>query len=319
MYLTDKIVEGVLQKGTMPDITISDFIQSFVKMFNLVILPTSQTDFDVMTLDEYYTTPNYYDITKYIDISNSEVKRPDINKKIIFSYNKTDLILGQKFRELNKVGYGDLEAEFDYDGSVLNIDIPFDNLLMERLSSINDGLLSNVHVGRIIDKDFAPAENKPIIFYLRGQETLSVGSYISYINDLGTLEGLTSYHNVGQENSTDTLSVTNSLNFGSELSTWNYAEQTESLYSNFWQQYIEDLYSPKRRVYTFDAVLPLELLTTIKLSDVLIISEKPFIINNMKIGLTNGKVQFELIDYLGELVGLPIDYNVFNYNITQNL
>jgi hypothetical protein len=320
MYFTDKVEVGKLNKGQMPDMRIEDFTKSLFSMFNLTIFPLTSLDFQVQTLDDWYSTGVYYDITKYIDQEEGTIERPNLNRRISFEYMKSGTILAKKYKDTNSVGYGDLQADFDYDGDILNVNPLFENMIGERLSSSTTGVVSNTHVYKALDNKLEAVEMNPFIFYNKGITTLTTGvDGIAFINDTPTREELLTYNNIGQENALTDIAVTNSLNYGSELSTWTLMEQTQSLYLNYWSSYITDLYDDKRRVYNFDAVMPLEILTTIQLQDILIISEKPFIINNMKIGLTTGKVSFELLDYLGELTGLPIDYNVFNYNITQNL
>lgn len=297
IYCTDLIVDGVLQKGQMPKMKIGEFLSSLFKMFNLVILPTSAITFDVMTLDVWYSNGTDKDITKYIDLDKIAVKRPNLNKRISFEYADGDTILNQVYQDTNAINYGDLDADFVYDGGELSITSGFENILMERLSGQVDGVLSDTHVGKIIDDKLEDIEIEPFVFYNKGVTTLTtLTNALAFISDTSVRSEVLTYNNVGQENFLTNGAITNSLNFGNEISSWTLAAQTESLYSNYWETYITDLYNPKRRLYNYDAVIPHHIFSSLLLNDKLIIRDRKYIINRMKANLTNGKVQLELLN-----------------------
>jgi len=318
VYMSDKTVSGVFHKGIMPDIKVGDFLSGIIKMFNMAIVPTSSTAYKILTLEEWYAAGNVIDINEYAFADKHTVTRPDLNRLISFKYEETETILGEQYREVNSIGYGDLEAEFTYDGGTLEIQLPFENPMGERLSSVNDGAISDIHVYKVIDKDLEVTETKPILFYLKGQTSLSTGvNGLSFANDTGTLEEIIIYNNIGQENALTDGAITGSLNFGSEVSTWTYSSQTESLYSNYWQDYVSDLYDSTRRVFNYKAVLPLNILTQIQLNDILIIREKAYIINTMKINLTSGITNFELLNNIGSITGVPVPAAPTSLTLTE--
>ena len=297
IYCTNLIVDSVLQKGQMPKMQVGDFLKSLIKMFNLVIVPTSSTTFDVMNLDIWYAEGTDKDITKYVDLDTIDVSRPNLNKTISFEYVDGDTILNQQYQDTNAVNYGDLEANFTYDGGELTISSEFENVMMERMSSQTDGVLSDTHVGKIIDDKLESVEIEPFIFYNKGVTTLTtVTNALAFISDAGARSEILTYNNVGQENALTNGAITNSLNFGSEISTWTQSAQTESLYANYWQTYITDLYNSKRRVFKFKAIIPQHIFSTLKLNDKIIIGSRKYIINKMRANLTNGKVQLELLN-----------------------
>ena len=297
IYCTNLLVDSVLQKGQMPNMKVSDFINSLFKMFNLVILPTSSTTFDVLTLDAWYALGSDIDITKYVDIENVNVKRPDLNRRITFNYVDGETILNQTYQDTNAVNYGDLEADFTYDGGELSISSGFENMLMERLSSQTDGMLSDTHVGKAIDDKLESVNVAPFVFYNKGITTLTtLTNALAFINEAGGRNEVLTYNNIGQENFLTNGAITNSLNFGSEISSWTLSAQTESLYSNYWQDYITDLYNTKRRIYSFNAIIPQHILTSISLNDKLIIRDRKYIVNKINANLTNGKVKLELLN-----------------------
>ena len=50
-----------------------------------------------------------------------------------------------------------------------------------------------------------------------------------------------------------------------------------NLFSNYWQDYISDLYSTKRRLYTYKCKLPIATLININLNDRIVIDDKAYI------------------------------------------
>ena len=312
VYLTDIEVGGIPQKGQMPDMTVSNFIKSLFNCFNLTIIPTSQTDFEVRTLDDWYQQGTVFNnIDQFINTDKGGIDRPKLNRRINFNYEESETILAEQYKETNQVGYGDLEAEFDYDGGTLDITPGLENIIFERLSSQTTGFLSDTHVGKIIDKDREPVKIAPMIFYNRDITTTAT---IAFIDDGATRLQITDYNNIGQENELTDGATTNSLNFGAEVSTWTFNPQTASLFNSYWSDYIGDLYDIKRRVFNFTARFPLNIITRLKLNDILIIKERAYQINNMSINFTTGETKLQLLNFIGELTGTAVN-KFFEYDL----
>ena len=297
----------------MPDMTLIDFMSGLIKMFNLIIEPITSTTFNIKPLDEWYLDGTARDISKYVDITEVDINKPKLYKRIDFLYEETETVIGKNFFETNKRGFGDLKAEFTYDGGVLEVQLPFENIVNERLTSVNDSSDSFMHVGKLIEvnsedgTDINAVDVKPFLFYNRNIVTLTSG--FAFIDDAAAQSEVTRYQNVGQENELIRDDITESLNFGSEIGTW--ALQTPpvnpdsdgglvySLYSVYWEDYITDLYDSKRREYSYNAGFPLSVMKDIKMNDVLIIRDRLYTINQINTNLTTGKVKLNLLNYIG--------------------
>ena len=116
----------------------------------------------------------------------------------------------------------------------------------------------------------------------------------------------------------DLLDIPNfTINFNAELSTYNYNLMENSLYKNYWEDYITDIFSEKRRVYNLEAVLPLSIQRQLELNDRLIINDRRYLINNIKSNLLNNKVRLELVNdiYRGVSASDTVDnlqLNIYN-------
>ena len=279
----------------IPKLKVRDFITSIIRMFNLILTPTSNNSFAFIPLDDWYNKGKLVDITNYVDTKDITIKKPKLFKRIDFKYQKSGQILNEQFRENNglDLGYGDLATTYDIDGGELKVETQFDNLMFERLTDRSTDELTNVQVGKSIDKTLQPYIGKPYIFYRAGYQFYDTPIKADGYDDLD-YTWFTS-----TENDSFIEQVTQSVNFSADVSTFLYSEITNNLFSNYWQDYISDLYSSKRRLGNYRAQLPIGKIIDINLNDRIQISDKAYIINSMRSNLTTGEVNYELLNYIG--------------------
>ena len=279
----------------LPKLKVRDFITSIIKMFNLVLTPISNNTFSFIPLDDWYSKGKLVDITNYIDTKDITIKRPKLFKRIDFKHQKSGQILNERFRENNglDLGYGDLATTYDIDGGELKVETQFDNLMFERLTDRSIDDITNVQVGKSINKTLQPYIGKPFIFYRSGFQF-----YDTPIKALGSSD-LNYTWFTSTENDSFFEQVTQSVNFSADISTFLYSEITNNLFSNYWKDYISDLYSTKRRLGNYRAHLPIGKIIDINLNDRIQISDKAYIINSMRSNLTTGEVNYELLNYIG--------------------
>jgi len=278
----------------MPEQKISDFIGSLVRAFNLVIVPVANNKYDIEPLDDWYAEGSTREVTEYIDTEEITIGKPSLYRRINFGYNETGAILGEQFRLQNDIGYGDLRADFAFDGEEFEVEVGFDHMLFERLSDQNGGALTTIGVGKSITREIEPYIGSPLIFYvpaaLRGTDAFS------YIDMTDSENSKTDFWLVSNVNSDDSATVTKTLNFGTEVDPYLLQGFATGLYNTYWKDYITDLYDRKRRVFQYSGQLPLGLMLALKINDKLTIGERNYIINQMKLNLTTGEAQLELLN-----------------------
>lgn len=294
------VIGEISISNNMPVIKLKDFFSSLINQFNLIIVPQSNTSFYVDTLNNWYDKGDTFDITKYVNIDEINIKRPDVKKLIDFKYEEAGAILGKQYFDNNGIGYGDLKAKFDQytAGSDLKVEVKLENLMFERLT--NDTIVpneeTNINSGLSIDKNFEPYSGKPYVFYKNGTIDLDNPIYIGATS-------ITKLFHTATEDNLNLLQITNALNFGADISTYHYTPIENSLYHNFWETYITDLYNPKTRVLNIKSKLPISILYKLSLNDKLIINKNKYKISNLKINLLNGDSDIEIFtDY-----SLPAD------------
>ena len=260
----------------------------------MVIVPVANNKYDIEPLDDWYAEGTTRDVTQYIDTEEVTIRKPSLYRRINFKYNETEAILGEQFRLQNDIGYGDLRADFTFDGEEFEIEVGFDHMLFERLSDQNGGALTTIGVGKSITRDIEPYIGSPLIFYVAGQ--IRGTSEFAYIAMDDTKSSKTDFHLVSNVNSDDSATVTKTLNFGTEVDPYLLQGFSQGLYNSYWQDYITDLYDTSRRTFQYSGQLPLGLMLALKLNDKLTIGERNYIINQMKLNLTTGETQMELLN-----------------------
>ena len=282
----------------IPKIKVIDFLTGLFKMFKLVVFQEGNEIY-VNTLNDYYADGVLRDITRYVDFESYDVARGKILNEINFKFEEPTTILNQQFKKNTTIAYGDEELNLTdsngvpLDGNSLDYKIPFEQVVFERLLDLDDNQLTNIQYGSIIDESLNPVNPKPVIYY---NNLLSLGTkQLSFIDDTGTQVILgTDINTASHVFPLDTK--TYSTVFGAEFSTWDGTLIQNTLYINYHKNYIESIFNIKRRDFSFDAILPLEILSELKLNDVLKIKDNYYRIDNFTLNLINGKSKLNLIN-----------------------
>jgi hypothetical protein len=285
----------------MPEQKVTDFLASLCKMFNLVIVPVSDTEFEFMPLDQWYASGTDIDLSQYFDITESQVERPQLYKQINFKYNETGAITGEEYRLTNDVGYGDLRSNFVFDtDEELAVDPQFDQMLFTRLTDQDGGALTKLLAGYAVTRELETYLGQPFIFYVNGTITISPNT-LAFIDPTQTISGhnavsVTTVVYANTSSASTNTAATYSLNYGADIDPYLLQSVNNSLYNTYWSDYITDLYNPNRRLVRVSAILPLGKILNFDLKNKLIWNGQRWLVNNVTINLTTGKAEFELLN-----------------------
>ena len=286
----------------MPEQKVTDFLASLCKMFNLVIIPLSDTEFDLLPLDEWYGDGTDVDLSQYFDITESQVERPQLYKQINFKYNETGAITGEEYRLTNDVGYGDLRSNFVFDtDEELAVEPQFDQMLFTRLTDQDTGDLTKLLAGYAVTRELETYLGQPFIFYVDSPISI-FPAVLAFVDPTETIiSGHKSvsvtqvvYANASNQNFND--ATTYSLNYGADIDPYLLQSVNNSLYNTYWSDYITDLYNPSRRLVRIPAILPLGKILNFDLKNKLIWNGQRWLVNNVTINLTTGRAEFELLN-----------------------
>jgi hypothetical protein len=160
----------------------------------------------------------------------------------------------------------------------------------------------------IFDEAIAPVNPKAHIFYSQSQ--VLTGKPIAFINDTATKIQLNTI-NIPSH----TLGFVNpqfSTIFGAEFNEWNGLIIENTLYKNYYQNYVNSIFNVKRRNFKFNCKnIPLRILSTLQLNDVIQIRENYYRIDNYNFNLLSGEVSLNLINSFDNTInGFNVDRQV---------
>jgi hypothetical protein len=284
----------------VPKIETLAFLKGLFQAFKLVVIPQMDGTIYVNTLKDYYAEGSLFDITSYIDFETYDVERGNILNTISYKFQDPQTILNKQFKENTGQAYGDeLAILKDDNGVVLDgesstIELPFEQVVYERLPDLTSGEITNISYGAIIDDKLEAVNPKTHIFYNILQPIND--NHVGFIQDTGVKVSLTGNINTSFHSMTDTNSEYAFL-FSEEYSTWNGEKLSNNLYTNYHQQYINNIFNIKRRNFTFIAkILPLAILSKLKLNDILQIKDNYYRIDKFTTDIITGKTEFNLVN-----------------------
>lgn len=302
-------------KSNMPKIKIIDFLKGLFQTFKLIVIPKQDGTIYVNTLKSYYEAGNIYDLTNYIDFESYDVERGSILNEISYKFQEPTTILNNQFKIREGKGYGDEisylkdENNVPLDGSALTIEIPFEQFIYDRIIDTNDLNDTEIMYGAIVDDNVEPTNPKPHIFYNIPQVVGDKAFSFLKENDIKLkYDGLL-----------NTCSHTNtfedqyfSTTFSKEFNEWDGNLITNTIYSNYHNDYINAIFNIKRRSFKFNAKkLPLLVLLKLQLNDVIQIKGNNYRIDKMTTDLVTSQTELNLIN------SFDFTVNAFSSNDTR--
>lgn len=326
-YTSDNVatVSTIRPTERIPKLKIYDFLTGIFKMFNLTayyIDDRGDADYGkikVLPLDDYYDdNPSIFDITKYVDSTETDIDATIPYSEIEFKYKDPKTLLMLQHKEAFNETFGDSEYKpVDVDrGKPYKIEVPFEHLKLERLFDDNNPTVkTDILWGYSAGDNFKPDADAtpptgdydsvltaPLLFYGIRITGLVTGKQISWL-DNGTHSAVTTYWRPSNtvENSDIYIPPNFTINFDNEIDEWNlkdYGGGTKSLFKEFYQTYIEDVFNPKKRIFKLTAHLPSSILLNYRLNDRFQIGDKVFTINSIDTNLKTGESKLELLNVL---------------------
>lgn len=204
----------------------------------------------------------------------------------------------------NKIKVGDIVRNLtdNTSASVLAVDSS------DTLSISNNIMASGesyMILGEYNQGNYEPVLTKPLIFYGIQETGIAANKSINWISSGSS--ALVQYFRPSNTNQDGTSSTAPSytLNFDNEVDEWNltdYGGETNSLFSRFYKDYINDLFDVRKRIYKVKAHLSMEVIINLRLNDRLIINKQVFIINSIKTNLKTELSELELLNVVDNYI-----------------
>jgi hypothetical protein len=300
VYATNDVITSTFfVNQNIPNIKVIDFLKGLFSMFKLVVIANEYNDIYVNTFVSFYADGGFYDVTKYVNFESTTVERGNLLNEISFKFQPPTTLLNSQFLLNTGKAYGDEVAILEdaegnkIEGSSFTLELPFEQFVYERLIDLNDDVLTNIQYAGIFNEQIEAVVPAPHICYLIAVNMTD--KPMAFIDDTNTKTQISSAINIPSH--TMTLEdVEFSTVFGSEFSEWNGEIITNSLYNLYYDDYINAIFNIKRRSFTFTAFLPVDIMTKLKLNDVLKIKEDYYRIDNYNLNLLTGEVKLNLIN-----------------------
>jgi len=177
------------------------------------------------------------------------------------------------------------------DGGTIDIQLPFEQVIYERLIDTQTNTNTPIQYGALIDDKLAAVHVKPHIHYaiLRDITTMC-------FNNGAGIENLTGDYFAPSHIASD-LAFGTGFIFGSEVEEFSKLTITNNLYTEFYSTYINGLFNIKRRNYTVTTKnIPIHIISQIQLNDTLVIGVNYFRIDKMDVSITTGEIKFNLFN-----------------------
>ena len=277
----------------MPDMKVSDFFSGILKMFNLTAFSFDDNNYTLEQLENWYYQGEIKNFSEYC-VTEFDYERIKPYKKVNFNYEKSDSLMNKGFRETYQREYGDLSYPFNNDGSEYSVKLPFENLYFNKFQGS-----TKIQVSYSLKPDLTKYIPKPVILYFYENRNTNVSFYF---NDGTSTNHITNYNVLGQD--VKYQNIDNTLNFGIEFSTYTQNVVENTLFQNYYFDYLNNLYSMKSRMVKVAMRLPYSELLALRLNDRIIIRDKRYIINSFTTDLDTFESKFELIQ----------DFRTLNFN-----
>jgi|5_EtaG_2_1085323.scaffolds.fasta_scaffold00220_6 hypothetical protein len=290
----------------MPEMKVTDFLTGLFKMFNLIAFKNDSGKIEVRTLDNassdsYYnlTSIKTYDISEYVDVDKSMVNVALPFKEVKFFYEDLKSFFAVNHEQLFNQGWGTEQwnedaEDFNIDGKVYNIKLPFSHFKYERLVDLDTGVNTSIQWGWSVNESQNSLKGKPLMFY----PIRNSGNNISYMEN-NTKTAIANYNVPSNSRFLDNASGEDNIHFGTMINEYDrpLVSFSGTLFNNYYYNYITNIFRLKARIVKLTAYLPLRILLNYNLNDYIVVNGRKFRINSIKSNLLNNKTDLELITH----------------------
>jgi len=304
---TLSVANTVIINRQMPKIKTIDFLTNLFKMFNLVAYKEDDK-IRVLPLNDYYLEGVSYDITKYVDTTKNSISKVLPYKSFDFNFKSKETFLVKKSDELQADNFGGINYVLPQgDGTDYKIELDFEKIMYERLSDENNGALTTIGQGAMLDKDFNATIGKPLLLYITRHTSSTNFTFANA--DGGSPATITEYNRPSQVRvSSGGVSDTSSaLNFSIEQDEFFLEPKGTNLLAKYYLNYVTSVFEKQARINKVDAYLPLHIILKYQLNDTFIIGNKPYRINSIKSNLLTNKSSLELYSISADISSVEND------------
>ena len=289
----------------MPKMSCEEFLRGILNTFNAIIYwDESNEKYIIQHRDVWLASGNEYDLSKYVDTSTAIIEPPTGYKEFAFKMADGKDYANELFKANNGKEYGEAIAQTgNYFGDKYVNQNPFVPSIWQEVVTV-DAYGEAITETRVcafncVSSDGKAVESGVRLMYYQGLATASGSMAVADIDG----DKSSSFSQYGLFRNFNSASDVN-LTYSEEFSFHNPKVTTvanapflrdQTLYTNFYQTYINDIYNPNRRRNKVALKLPFGLATLLQPNDKITINKKPYIMEEMNVKLLSGDVTLKLI------------------------
>lgn len=296
------------------DYKVTDFINTMIRMFNLVIEPVSDTEFNLTpqpTWQAEGTTRNY---DEYVDYTSMFIRKPDINRIIDMRYEEGKDIALTSFREVVNRQYSSARYEVQKDfakGELSVVPKATPVLTVQLLDQQANNLVvqaTGMNIVKLLDRESKSVVDAPRVFYFTEKRNCLDYYLQDGIDASGnpTFTQLDEYPFVSMFENYDASASDKSLNFSIEEAIAG-TSPLNTLYERFYGDQVEKLYDSETRLMSCEARIPIGQYLKLQLNDTLIIDGSYWTIDKIRYNLNTERAQLELTKSLPNYIRQKIE------------
>jgi hypothetical protein len=290
-----RVNPNVQMRDAMPQIKISDFVNTVLKTWNAVLIPNGEKGFLLNNLQDWYTSGVNKEYTKYIDFETITHKKQDVPSSVTMKHKEGESIAQSFFKRIYSREYGSVKfsPNVDFSSAPINIETLFSINPPTRINDINQigtiNFETDIDMPSIYDNDNKGIKQDLLLFYFQGPA--------NHINPIRF--GGTTYFRFpisASYSRTPSVASNYSLSFGLEDSA-SGSLPTKTIYFNFWNEFISRLYSTKSRIVMFKAYIPIREWLDMQLNDTIVVSGNYYKIQKISYDILKEIATMELTTY----------------------
>lgn len=280
---------------TMPQIKIKDFVNGCLKAFNLIALPSSDTNVELHNVYDWYELGTIKDYTPYLDIKEISHEKIPVPRDISLTHKESEILANAYYRNISNREFGSItySPKVDFPTDELKVETIFNVLtpsLMDEVNSSGQKIrTTELNMNVFLDKDGKPVKQDLTLFYYGGKQTVTDTYYFDgVLQTIFPLMTCFSAYPTSKTNYSLAFGIENSFNGDAPLNT---------MYMEYWHKYLSRMYSNRSRIVRMKAILPVYEWLNMELNDTIVISGNYYKLQSIKYDMLTEVANLELITY----------------------
>lgn len=296
---------------TISNMKVTDFLSSFFKMFNIRVIEQSSSDYKMTWLTPQDIEDDIIDLTKYVNWNEYEISAPIHYKEITFTHAENSMFRNKQYKATaaNKEFGAEIYVDEESDNSeTFEVETAFQVM---NYFELPDTTLLTSYAWETNGSQYFGSDNM-ILFYFHGYEIAKdpklFNTNVNFKYRLNSSQTPVQIAQYAKVHNYDKVSK-HSITFDKYIDPQGMVEITGSLFKNYYQTMIENIYGNNSRKFKFNLILPSNVVKKLNIVKTIIIENLKFTVDEIKTDLVSGKTELMLTNIEYRADRLP--YNIY--------